>query len=95
MAMLLGMADMLNEWCIFYFMRKMQCSIRGHEKGEKRTMVKLLTLASDTTKKGAERLGVKFRPYWDFIPVENATPSRCFAFSSAYSMMWMIFHGLG
>ena len=73
MAMLLGMADMSNEWCIFCFMRKMQWSVRGHEKGEKRTMAKLLALASDTTKKGAERLGVKFRPYWDFIPIEKYT----------------------
>jgi len=73
MAMLLGMSDMSNEWCIFCMMRKMQWNLRGHDKGDLRTIEKIIELANDSTKKNVERLGVKTKPYWDFIPVENYT----------------------
>ena len=37
------------------------------------TIEAILKLTLDKTKKGADRLGVKCKPYWDFIPVRNYT----------------------
>jgi len=72
MAILLGMADMSNEWCIFCMMRKLQWNERGHNKGELRIIQKILDIAADSTlKQAADRHRVKAKPYWDFIPVAN------------------------
>ena len=58
MAMLLGMTDMSNEWCIFCLMRKLQWNKQGHTKGQLRTIEKILEIYGDPAKKeAAERLG--------------------------------------
>ena len=54
-------------------LRKKQWSVKGHEARVERTIEAILELALDKTKKGADRLGVKCKPYWDFIPVRNYT----------------------
>jgi hypothetical protein len=73
MAMLLGMADMSNEWCIFCFWCSGQWRFDTHQLGEEQTIEKQISLAEDGTKKGADRLGVKGLPYWPFIPICNYT----------------------
>ena len=74
MAILLGMADMSNEWCIFCMMRKLQWNEIGHAKGELRTIQKILDIAADSSlNQAADRHGVRAKPYWDSIPGANYT----------------------
>ena len=68
MAMLLGMDDMSGEWCIFCLLRQKEW-LEG-KTGEKRTIEKICELAKQNLS-GAKRRGVKFSPYWDFIPIDN------------------------
>ena len=68
MAMLLGMDDMSGEWCIYCMLRKKQWL--NNEVGQPRTIKKLVELAKQNLR-GPMRMGVKFEPYWPFIPVEN------------------------
>ena len=66
LAMLLGMEDMSNIWCIYCFLRKLQWMQIRHERSELRTMARQIELANDPSLKGAERYGVKFAPLWEF-----------------------------
>ena len=70
MATLLGMDGMSSEWCIFCMLRKLQWQANDHEKGEPRTIERNNELA-DANLEGTDRMGVKSKPYWDFIPIEN------------------------
>ena len=72
LAMLLGMADMSNIWCIYCLLRKHEWMEAGHALTEDqiRTIAKNLELA-DSAAMGTNRFGVKFKPYWPFIPILN------------------------
>ena len=69
LAMLLGMEDMSNIWCIYCFLRKLEWMRRGHDRSELRTIQRLIELANDSSLKGAARMGVKFAPLWDFLKI--------------------------
>jgi len=42
-----------------------------YEKGDPRTIEKIMEFANNSELTGAQRMGVKRAPYWPFIPVEN------------------------
>ena len=69
LAMLLGMEDMSNIWCIYCLLRKLEWMRIGHEKSLLRTMEMLKKLANDPTLTGVARMGVKFEPLWDFLKI--------------------------
>jgi len=71
MAMLLGMDGMSSEWCLFCFLRRKEWQAMDYEKGDPRTIEKIMEFANNSELTGAQRMGVKRAPYWPFIPVEN------------------------
>ena len=69
MVMLLGMDGMSSEWCIFCFLRRKQWQAMDYEKGDPRTIEKILEFVNNPHLSGALRMGVKCAPYWPFIHV--------------------------
>mmetsp|Transcript_56849 Transcript_56849/g.66463 ORF Transcript_56849/g.66463 Transcript_56849/m.66463 type:complete len:122 (-) Transcript_56849:112-477(-) len=59
-----------GHWCIICRLHPNVWKVFDHTRGEKWTMKSLRAMA-ESTKTNAERLGVKIKPYLDFIPMSN------------------------
>jgi len=66
----LGKEAAASSWCIYCKLSPSAWSAPGHTKGEVWDIDGLQEMA-DSNAKGAKRLGVKRRPYFPWIPVEN------------------------
>ena len=72
LAMLLGMADISNIWCIYCLPCKHEWMEAGHTLTEDQicTIKKNIEI-DNSAATGTDRFGVKFKPYWPFIPILN------------------------
>lgn len=74
--MLLGMEDMASHWCIYCLHRAQDWKKKGHCPAADRTIENIVETVekyklTDQLKSNAEHLGVKAKPFWDFIPIDN------------------------
>lgn len=64
------MAPMVPQISYYCYLRKTDWIVEGHDKGDARTIENMIEQVEKNLQ-GAARRGMKFRPYWDFIPVAN------------------------
>ena len=70
LAAMLGKEDMSSQCCHLCRIFKTEWTEEGHERGEHWSFAKLCEMV-DQNQSGKNRMGVKTKPYWDFIPFEN------------------------
>ena len=70
LAMILGREGMSGHWCHICMALKKDWAKEGHSTGEKWTIQKMIDMLGKGNT-GTDRKGMKARPYWDFIPIEN------------------------
>ena len=61
---------MSSQWCQLSRLLKTEWAEEGHKRGEHWSFAKLCEMV-DQNQSGKNRMGVKTKPYWDFIPFEN------------------------
>jgi hypothetical protein len=75
LAMLLGMEDMSTYWCIHCMLGKAGFQDADHAKGDPRTIERMAAIRElygiDDPDSNMTKNGVKAKPFWDFIAIEN------------------------